>query len=85
MWCPVPTHPSTTQACIQRLGNMEGDGTKRLKEPEEQNACCGHASSKNVRETTSMKFQQHGFLNKTPNSISRHADIEWENLRVLQD
>lgn len=34
-----------------------------LEEPEEQETCCETVSSKNVKETTSMKSHHHGYLN----------------------
>ena len=79
VWWPVPSPPTSISAANiweiwKEMGQKDCKNQKK--------ACCENASPRHVREFTTMKSQQRGFLNKTPNSTSRHADTEWENLRV---
>lgn len=61
-----------------KSGNISEEGTGRLHEPEDQDACYGIDFPRDVRETIHMKSHQCGCLNKTRIRMATTDKPTWE-------
>jgi len=53
---PIPTNMSGMQPLFLRVKNITEEGSERLSEPVDQEACCEIGSSINAREATPIKI-----------------------------